>query len=424
MNTHAFSNRRSAVLAWVLLDWAASGFSAISITLLVAYFDRIVFLDGYHGLPAGVLWAWTLAIAMLLSAFLAPVLSAWVDRNNAHQMAVVLSSAFGAAACMVLAMLPSSSRIGIPVAVILATVAFDIAAIFTASLLPRLAQDENADKLSSAGFAAGYAGGAIALILATTIVAEHHVLGLSLSDAFRFAFALMGVWWLAFTLPTAFVHMGNPTKVTHAGASGTELISFFKSMFCQTGENKSMASLGYLLLGVVTVLGAVQTAIPQFSNVAVETFHLNASQLVRLVLLVQCVALPGALVIGWLSTTRGRHFAAKVCLAGWSSVFALTWFIHTQTHLFVLAVFLALVLGGIQSVLRAMLAVAAPDGHHAATFGLMQVGTKLTGFTASLVFGWVYAATGIAKAGLLVLLVQLIFGWWLLSKTKAVSRMA
>ena len=71
-----------------------------------------------------------------------------------------------------------------------------------------------------------------------------------------------------------------------------------------------------------------------------------------------------------------------------------------------------------------MLAVAAPDGHHAATFGLMQVGTKLTGFTASLAFGWVYAATGIAKAGLLVLLVQLIFGWWLLSKTKAVSRMA
>ena len=227
MNTHAFSNKRSAVLAWVLLDWAASGFSAISITLLVAYFDRVVFIDGYHGLPAGVLWAWTLAIAMLLSAFLAPVLSAWVDRKNAHQMAVVLSSAFGAAACMVLAMLPSSSRIGIPVAVILATVSFDIAAIFTASLLPRLAHDENADKLSSAGFAAGYAGGAIALILATTIVAEHHVLGLSLSDAFRFAFALMGVWWLGFTLPTAFVHMGNPTKVTHAGASGTELISFF-----------------------------------------------------------------------------------------------------------------------------------------------------------------------------------------------------
>ena len=82
-----------------------------------------------------------------------------------------------------------------------------------------------------------------------------------------------------------------------------------------------MASLGYLLLGVVTVLGAVQTAIPQFSNVAVETFHLDANQLVRLVLLVQCVALPNCSCDRrWLSTTRGRHFAAKVCLAGWSSM--------------------------------------------------------------------------------------------------------
>ena len=46
-----------------------------------------------------------------------------------------------------------------------------MASIFTASLLPKLAQGRAADTLSSIGFAAGYGGGAIALILATSLIA-------------------------------------------------------------------------------------------------------------------------------------------------------------------------------------------------------------------------------------------------------------
>ena len=70
-----------------------------------------------------------------------------------------------------------------------------------------------------------------------------------------------------------------------------------------------------------------------------------------------------------------------------------------------------------------MLAVSAPPGHHAATFGVMQVGTKLMGFIASLIFGWAYMASGIPRAGLVILLVQLILGWWLLTRarTKAIT---
>ena len=79
-------------MAWIFLDWAASGFSTISITLLVAYFNKIVFATGGWGVPGGVLWAWTLAATMFLSAVVSPFLSAWVDRRHIHQRAVVLSS--------------------------------------------------------------------------------------------------------------------------------------------------------------------------------------------------------------------------------------------------------------------------------------------------------------------------------------------
>jgi MFS-type transporter involved in bile tolerance (Atg22 family) len=56
-------------------------------------------------------------------------------------------------------------------AVVAAIVGFDIAQVFTGSLLRRVAGERDADRLSAFGFAAGYAGGAIALVIATAVVA-------------------------------------------------------------------------------------------------------------------------------------------------------------------------------------------------------------------------------------------------------------
>jgi UMF1 family MFS transporter len=116
--------------------------------------------------------------------------------------------------------------------------------------------------------------------------------------------------------------------------------------------------------------------------------------------------------VGWFSTRFGRRPATAVCLAGWVVVLALSWFVTTPTQLHALAVLLALVLGGIQSVLRATIAALAPAGHAAASFGVMQVGTKLAGFVASLAFGGVQLVAHEPRAGLVVLLGQLALGSW------------
>ncbi|NDC64356.1 MAG: hypothetical protein EBZ59_10325, partial [Planctomycetia bacterium] len=63
---------RRETVAWALLDWAASGFSTVMITLLVAYVERIVFAGSPWGVAGGVVWAWTIAAAMLVSAVVTP----------------------------------------------------------------------------------------------------------------------------------------------------------------------------------------------------------------------------------------------------------------------------------------------------------------------------------------------------------------
>ena len=415
------TSRWPAAISWMLLDWAASAFSTISITLLVAYVEKIVFVDNVWGVPGGVVWAWTLATAMLASALVAPVLAAWADRHCSHKQVLFASVLVGSGACLFLGIAPPEARLGIALLIGLGTVAFDMASIFTGSLLPSMTSGDGADRLSAAGFAAGYAGGAIALVAATAIVTAHDALGLSTAGALRVAFVLVGIWWLAFSLPAACVQFGSVHSDStqapsgsgqrHASTSVGELIAFARSLGAGGWH-----PLGTMLLGAVLVLGTVQTAISQFSSVALEEFHLDSPALVRLVLLVQLLAMPGAIAIGWISVRWSRQVALSICLTGWAAVLGLAFLVNSPRHLMALAILLALVLGGVQSVLRTSVAVLAPAGRFGTTFGLMQVGTKLAGFAASLIFGLVYAASGQPRGGLVVLLAQLLAGWWILSR--------
>jgi UMF1 family MFS transporter len=407
---------RTAV-AWILLDWAASAFSTVLITLVVTYVERVAFRDGAGGLPAGVVWAWTLAAAMLVSALAAPWVSAWADRTHGHRRALLGSVVTGAGALVALAAAPPQARVAVVAAIVLANVGFDLAAIFTGSLLPRIAHGPAADRLSAAGFAAGYAGGALALVAATALATAHERLGLTPSGGLRLAFLFTGAWWLVFSLPAAVTRFGDGAAEAHAATSTRELVAFARALVTPVAGD-GLAPLAAVLGGAVLVLGAVQTAIAQFSSVALEEFHLDGPALVRLVLLVQAVALPGALGIGWLAARASRRAAVALCLAGWIAVLAGAWFVRTVPQLHGLAVLLALVLGGVQSVIRAAVADAAPAGRAGATFGLLQVGTKLAGFFASFAFGLVFQATGSPRAGLAVLALQLLAGWWALRRVR------
>ena len=406
---------RSTRIAWILLDWAASAFSTVLITLVVAYVEKLVFATGGWGVEAGVIWAWMLAAAMLASAVVVPWAAAWADRRDGHQRALIIATCIGAGGFVMLAAVPPEARIAVVAAVIAASVGFDIAQVFTGSLLRRVAGAQDADRLSAVGFAAGYAGGAIALVIATAVVTAHTRLGLDMAGGLRLAFAVTAAWWLVFSVPAAVVRFDPGDGARHAATPSRELGEFASSLW-RAPPGSADREFARVLGGAMLALGGVQTAIAQFSSLALQRFDLDGPALVRLVLLVQAVALPGAIFVGWLSTRAGRRPATLLCFGGWIVVLVLAWFVNSTQQLYGLAVLLALVLGGIQSLLRAAVAVLAPPGHEGVSFGLLQVGTKLSGFGASLAFGGLQLATGSPQSGLIALVAQLAIGWWLIRR--------
>ncbi|MFM7244953.1 MAG: MFS transporter [Planctomycetaceae bacterium] len=406
---------RFARFAWILLDWAASAFSTVLITLVVAYVEKLVFAAGGWGLSAGVIWAWTLAAAMLVSAVVVPWAAAWADRRDGHQRALIATTCVGAGGLVALAAAPPHAHVVVVAAIAAASVGFDVAQVFTGRLLTRVAGDRDADRLSAFGFAAGYAGGAIALVIATAVVTAHARLGLDVAGGLRLAFAVTAAWWLVFSVPAAVASFDEGGGVRHATTPARELGAFATSLW-RSPPGSADRDFAVVLGGSMLALGGVQTAIAQFSSLALQRFDLDGPALVRLVLLVQAVALPGAILVGWLSTRVGRRPATLLCFGGWIVVLVLALFVETTQQLYGLAVLLALVLGGIQSLLRAAVAVLAPSGHAGVSFGLLQVGTKLAGFAASLAFGGLQVATGSPQSGLLALIAQLAIGWWLMRR--------
>lgn len=406
---------RFARSAWILLDWAASAFSTVLITLVVAYVEKLVFATGGWGVAAGVIWAWTLAAAMLASAVVVPWAAAWADRRDGHQRALVVATCVGAGGLIALAAVPTQARFAVVAAVVAACVGFDIAQVFTGSLLRRVAGERDADRLSAFGFAAGYAGGAVALVIATAVVSAHDRLGLDVAGGLRLAFAVTAAWWLLFSVPAAVARFEDGDGGRHAATPGRELGDFARSLW-RAPPGSADRGFAAVLGGAMLALGCVQTAIAQFSSLALQQFDLDGPALVRLVLLVQAVALPGAILVGWISARVGRRPASLLCFGGWIVVLVLAGFVETTQQLYGLAVLLALVLGGIQSLLRAAVAVLAPPGHAGVSFGLLQVGTKLAGFAASLAFGGLQMATGSPRSGLIALVAQLALGWWLIRR--------
>lgn len=406
---------RFARIAWVLLDWAASGFSTVLITLVVAYFKRVAMPEGGWGLEADVIWAWTLAVAMLVSAVITSGSASWADRSDGHQRAVLVGTLVGAGGLVALAAVPAAAGGLVVAAVIAACVGFDLTQVFTGSLLPRIAGSHDADRLSAQGFAAGYAGGAIALVGATAIVAARDRLGLTMAGSLQAAFLATAAWWLLFSVPAACARFGVGVVRGEDGGRSGDVGGFARSLWMAArggSERRFLAVLG----GAMLALGAIQTAIAQFTSLAERRFELDGPALVRLVLLVQAVALPGAVIVGWLSTRFGRRVASNLCIGGWITVLALACLVRGPGDLHALAVLLALVLGGAQSLLRAAVATAAPTGRAGVTFGLLQVGTKLAGFALGMAFGALLVLTGQPEAGLLAIALQLAVAWWLLRR--------
>ncbi|MBW3624918.1 MAG: MFS transporter [Armatimonadetes bacterium] len=415
------SNR--TVLGWALYDWGNSAFSPSAMNLLLPFYLKSVFPEegalfpwfgGPAQLPSDVVWAYLVAGIAFASAVLSPILGAAADLRGTHKRGLLTFTLFGCVATAALALTGS-----LPLAlgwIGIAVLCFSLSQVFYSSMLLDIAPKEEHDRVSSYGSAWGYAGGGTVMALCMFLLMFHQSLGLeSVAAASRFAFVAIAGWWAFFTLPL----LRWVPETVPAARESVEKVSValsFKRLWQTLTHLRRYRQLLLFLIAYLLFNDGIQTVLNMAAPFAHRVLQMSEQSMAGCLLMVQGMALFGAILFGRLAGPLGAKRTITVTLTIWLGILLYAYRIQTQTEFWVMAALVGLVLGGTAPLARSMFAGFVPPDRAAEFFGFLTASSKFASFIGPLVYGMVLNATGDARPAILSMAVLFVFGILVLSQ--------
>ena len=420
-------NDRREIFGWIVYDWANSGFYTTVVAALFGdYLTRlaqaklgdngIIFALGPFLLTAKSLAPFTVGTSVFLQVFLLPVLGALGDYSVLKKRLMMFFCYAGAAATCLLVFLTTGRHIFGAVVFVVANVCFGASIVFYNSFLPDIATEDQRDKVSSRGFAWGYLGGGLLLALNLAFVFTAARIGISTGMAVRLSLLSAGIWWGGFA-SISFLRLrarpavrALPPEHSYFTIAFAELASTFSELRRLRETFKYL--IGYLFYndGIQTVIAVSGVFLGQ-ELFAARGLQTPPAFLLGILLAVQFLAFFGALGFERLARAVGTKRAILASLIGWLGIVIYAYaFLHSVTEAWVLAVFIAVVLGGSQALSRSLFSQMIPQGREGSFFGLYEISERGTSWLGPIVFAQVVAYTGSYRQAILSLIVFFILG--------------
>jgi UMF1 family MFS transporter len=417
-------NDKREIFGWKMYDWANSAFSTtVAGALFGPYLTRLAQTAvGENGvvLNLGLLGEVTakslptlcVSISVGAQVFLLPILGALGDYSNLKKRLMALFCFLGVAATCLLFFIQGNLYLAGGLLFIVANICFGASVVFYNAFLPEITTEDQADKVSSRGFAYGYLGGALLLVVNLLLVLQAERLGLSTGLAVRLSLLSAGIWWGGFSLIT-FSLLRSRSAKKNLPPGKSYLSAGFSELGATIRELRRLPLTARYLLGYLIYNDGIQTVI-----VAASTFleqelfpEGNPVFLLEIFLMVQFVAVGGALLFERLAYLIKTKNAIIVSLIIWSGIVIYAYgFLRTVPEAWVLAGVIAIVLGGSQALSRSLFSKMIPEGKEASFFGLYEVSERGTSWMGPLLFSLVVSRTGSYRLALLSLIFFFVVG--------------
>ncbi|MEW2549283.1 MFS transporter [Streptomyces sp. NPDC047002] len=423
--------RRREQRGWYFYDFANSVYSTSVITVFLGPYLTSVARAAADsggfvhplGIPvrAGSLYAYTISASIVLAVLAMPLVGAVADRTGRKKPLLAASAYVGAAATAGMFFLDGDRYLLGAGLLIVANVALPVSSALYNAYLPEIAEPEERDRVSSRGWAFGYTSGAFVLVLDLVLYSGHDSFGLSQSTAVRICLASAGLWWGAFTVvplrrlrDRRAAARGAERGTTAAGAAGTgwrQLAATLRDM------RRHPLTLAFLLAFLIYNDG-IQTVISQASVYGSDELGLGQSTLIVAVLLVQVLAVAGALAMGRLARVYGGKRTVLGSLGVWVLILVGGYFLPAGSPVwfFCLAAAIGLVLGGSQALSRSLFSHMVPAGKEAEYFSAYELSDRGLSWLGPLAFGLAYQLTGSYRVAIVSLLVFFVVGSVLLAR--------
>ncbi|MFM9328820.1 MFS transporter [Paenibacillus mesotrionivorans] len=391
-----------AVRAWMMYDWANSAFATTMMAAVLPIFYIEVASKGLSSSTSASYWGLTQAAGMLLVAILAPVLGAAADYAGKKMFFLRGFSYLGIAASFLFVFIGQGDYLAASLLFVLGTVGFSGGNSFYDALLPDLVPEEQKrEYISSKGFAYGYVGGGLLLVVNLLMIQKPGLFGLPDGEAgTRLAFASVAVWWLLFSLPL-FRHVKDRTA-----DAPIPFRQYTRMGFSRTWETlKSLKQYPQLLkffLAYWFFNDGINTIITMATAYG-KAIGIGTSDLIMALLITQFVGIPFTLLFGKMGERLGAKPALYISLSIYLLIVLLGYFMTSATHFYLLAVMVGFVQGGSQAVARSLFSRLVPADRTAEFFGFLSVSGKFSSMVGPAVFAATGLITGSSRYGILAL---------------------
>ena len=407
-----------------MYDWANSGYIVITVGVLPAYFGSVIVPEGgWMGMSAESLWGYMVGLISLALFLIAPVLGAIAD-FSARRMRFLRVFAYGGALFVTCFAFVSTGDVLLAIVMFLASYfGFATANVFYDGLLPVITTDDTIDRVSSKGYAYGYVGSGVYLLIAMVFIFYSEDLGLAESLAARLAIGGSGIWWAGFSW-FAFRRLrevGEAGEMPGAGAGPARRLDFVRIGFSRTWQTcRNLSGHRHLLLFVIAYIfyiDGVQTVINISAIYSSETLEISTTFIALVLLVVQFTAFAGALAFGRLADRIGPKRSIMAALVVWTGVLigAYNLPVGQNYPLLALAIVIGLVLGGTQALSRSLYGSIIPQQASAEFFGFFSVFTKFSAIWGPIIFATFRQVTGSSRPAVLSLAAFFAVGFVLLS---------
>ncbi|MFJ3671624.1 MFS transporter [Streptomyces sp. NPDC090106] len=416
------AERRREQRGWYFYDWACSVYSTSVLTVFLGPYLTSVAKDAADadgfvhplGIPvrAGAFFAYSVSLSVILAVLVMPLVGAAADRTGRKKPLLAAAAYVGAAATTAMFFLGGDRYLLGGVLLIVANAASAVGTMLYNSYLPQIAPPEERDAVSSRGWAFGYAAGSLVLVVNLVLYTAHDSFGLSEGMAVRICLASAGLWWGAFTLVPLRRLRDRAVERREASVPG------FRQLAATVRDMRRHPLTLAFLLAYLVYNDGIQTVISQASVYGSEELGLEQSTLIGAVLLVQVLAVAGALGMGRLARVYGAKRTILGSLVAWTVTLAAGYFLPAGAPVwfFVLASGIGLVLGGSQALSRSLFSHLVPPGKEAEYFSAYEMSDRGMSWLGPLLFGVTYQLTGSYRDAIISLVAFFVIGFALLAR--------
>jgi MFS transporter, UMF1 family len=421
------------IRAWTFYDWANSVFPlVITSAIFPNFYDYVTTHDGQtfigtsvtffgHSFENHNIYSFIYAFALTIVVLISPILSGIADYLGNKKRFLQFFCYLGALSCMCLYFFSRKMLEVSFIPFITATIGFWGSLVYYNSYLPEIASKENQDKVSARGFALGYFGSSLLLIICLIgimVFKKNPETGEGFFEV-KYSFLLTGIWWIAFAqytfsrLPSNLKGEKKPSE--HIFSKGfRELKSVAVQVFGHPPLRRFLSGYFFYNMGVQTVL--VVAVLFARKEIQWPSEKSMTSSLIISILIIQFVGIAGSFFFSRLSKKIGNIRSLMLAVVIWVFICVFTYLKASQPlHFYFMAFLVGFVMGGIQSLSRSTYSKLLPVTEDTASFfSFYDVIEKLGMIFGTVSFGVISEIVGGMRPSILALIAYFIIGFFLL----------